>query len=96
VDIFRPLNYSGHRTELAMVISDELAGDSRFTAMHHVPRHIHRIAVTHFGRLIIAGEGCHGRCHEFFAPVTTHSSGRRVSSSDSMATALSYYKLRPP
>jgi hypothetical protein len=51
--------------------------------------------VTHFGRLIIAGEGCHGRCHEFLAPVTSHSSDRRASLSDSMATALAYYKLRP-
>jgi hypothetical protein len=96
VDVLRPLNYSGHRTELATVASDELAGDSRFTALRHIPGHIHHIDVTHFGRLIIVGDGCNGRCHEFLAPVTSHSSDRRASSSDSMATALAYYKLRPP
>jgi hypothetical protein len=36
--------------------SDEFTGDSRFMALRHVPWHIHRTAVTHVSRLIIAGE----------------------------------------
>jgi hypothetical protein len=54
--MLRPIFYFGHRTELAMTASDEFAGGSRFTALHHVLGHIHRIAVTHFGRSIVVGE----------------------------------------
>jgi hypothetical protein len=54
--MLQPIIYSGHRTELATVASDEFTGGSRFTALCHVPGHIHRIAVTHFSRPIIAGE----------------------------------------
>jgi hypothetical protein len=96
VDKLQPLNYSGHRNELATTDSDELADDSRLMALRHIPEHIHRIAVTHFSRLIIAGEGCHGRYHEFLAPVTSCSSGRRASSSNSPATACGLYKLSTP
>ena len=39
-----------------MADSDEFAGDSRFTALRHVPWHIHRIAVTRISRPFIAGE----------------------------------------
>jgi hypothetical protein len=96
VDKLRPLNYSGHCTEIATTDSDELAGDRRLTALRHVPGHIHRIAVTHVGRLIIVGEGYHGRCHKFLAPVTPCSSGRRASSSNSPTTARGLYKLSAP
>ena len=56
MDILRPLNYSDHRTELVTDASDVFAGDSRITALHHVPRHIYRIAVTRLSHRIIAGE----------------------------------------
>jgi hypothetical protein len=56
VEILRPLIYSGHRTERTMADSDEFAEDSRFTALRHVPWHIHRITVTRISRLFIAGE----------------------------------------
>jgi hypothetical protein len=39
-----------------MADSDEFAGDSRFTALRHVPWHIHCTAVTHVSRPIIADE----------------------------------------
>ena len=56
MDILRPLNYSDHRTELVTDASDVFVGDSRFTALLHVPRHIYRIAVTRLSHRIIAGE----------------------------------------
>jgi hypothetical protein len=59
VDKLRPVNYSGHHIELATVESDELAGDRRLTALCHVSRHIRRVTVTRYNRLIIAGESCH-------------------------------------
>jgi hypothetical protein len=59
VDKLRPVNYSGHRIELATVESDELAGDHRLTALRHVSGHIRRVAVTRYKRLIIVGESCH-------------------------------------
>jgi hypothetical protein len=56
VEKLRPLFYSGHRTEHTTADSDEFTGDSHFTALRHVPWHIHCIAVTCISRLFIAGE----------------------------------------
>jgi hypothetical protein len=56
VETLRPLFYSGHHTQQTTVDSDEFAGDSHFTALRHVPWHIHRIAVTRISRPFIAGE----------------------------------------
>jgi hypothetical protein len=46
VETLRPLFYSVHRTQQTTSDSDEFARDNRFTALRHVPWHIHRIAVT--------------------------------------------------
>jgi hypothetical protein len=62
VETLRPLFYSDHYftpatvPEQTMADSDEFAGDSRFTALRHVPWHIHRIVVTRISRPFIAGE----------------------------------------
>jgi hypothetical protein len=56
VETLRPLFYSGHRTKQTTVDSDEFPGNSRFTALRHVPWHIHRITVTRISRPFIAGE----------------------------------------
>jgi hypothetical protein len=39
-----------------MDASDVFAGDSRFTALRHVPGHIYHIAVTRLSHPIITGE----------------------------------------
>jgi hypothetical protein len=56
VETLRPLFYSGHCIEQTTADSDEFARDSRFTALRHVPWHIHRIAVTRISRPFIAGK----------------------------------------
>jgi hypothetical protein len=56
VETLWPLFYSGHRTEQTTADSDEFARDSSFTALRHVPWHIHCIAVTRISRPFIAGE----------------------------------------
>jgi hypothetical protein len=95
-NILWPIVYSDHRTGLAAADSDELAGDSRLTALRHVPWHIHRITVTHSNPLFIARELTTVKGHQSRAPVTSCSSGRRASSSNSPATARGLYKLSTP
>jgi hypothetical protein len=95
VEMLRPLFYSGHRTEQTTAGSDEFARDSCFTALRHVPWHIHRIAVTRISRPFIAGELATVIGHESTAPVTPVFSDRRTSSSKSSATAHVCYKLSP-
>ena len=56
VETLQPLFYSSHRTEQTTADSDEFAGDSRFTALRHMPWHIHRIAVTRINHPFIVGE----------------------------------------
>jgi hypothetical protein len=96
VDKLRPLNYSGHRTELAPVTSDNLTGDCRLPALCHMPGHLHRIAVTRHNSLLIARVIATVIGHQSTVPVTFHSSDRRSSSLEFPATALAYYKLKPP
>jgi hypothetical protein len=88
VDKFRPLNYSDHRTDLATVTSDNLAGDCLLTISCHMPWHLHRIAVTRCNSLLIAGMTAMVIGHQSTAPVTFRSSGRRASSLKFPATAL--------
>jgi hypothetical protein len=73
--------------------SDEFAGDSRLTALRHVPWHIHHITVTRSNLPFIARELATVIGHQSRAPVTSVSSGRRASLFESPATSLAHYKL---
>jgi hypothetical protein len=55
-DKLRPINNSGRRTIFTAVESDNFAGDRRLSALCHVALPFHRVAVTLYGRLIVAGE----------------------------------------
>jgi hypothetical protein len=92
-DILRPIVYSDHRTGLATADSDELTGDSRLTALHHVPWHIHHIAVTHSNPPFIAGELATVVATNHRASDSVSISGRHASPLNSLAAAQECYKL---
>jgi hypothetical protein len=75
---------------------DGFAGDSHFAALRHVPWHINLTAVTHVSSSGGRRRACHGNCHQSRAPATFFFSGRRVSLSNSLATAQARYKLTTP
>jgi hypothetical protein len=93
-DILQPIVYSDHRIGLATAYSDEIADDSRLTALHHVPWHIHRIAVTHSNPPFIADELATVVATNHRASDLVSISGRRTSPLNSLAAAQACYKLR--
>jgi hypothetical protein len=55
-DKLQPINNSDRRTIFIAVESDNFAGDRRLSALCRVALPFQRVAVTLYGRLIIAGE----------------------------------------
>jgi hypothetical protein len=95
-DKLRPINNSGRRTIFTAVESDNFVGDHRLSALCRVALPFHRVAVTLYGRLIVAGEVATTVDTSSHAPVTPCPSDRRASSSKFSATAVEPYKLKPP
>ena len=94
-DKLRTINNSGRRTIFTAVESDNFAGDRRRSALCRVALPFHRIAVTLYGRLIVAGEVATMVDTSSRAPVTPCPSDRRASPLKLPAAALASYKLSP-
>jgi hypothetical protein len=77
------------------VESDELTGDRRLTVLRQLSGHLRHIVVTSYNSPLLAGVIATIVGHQFTALVTFRSSDRRASSLKFLATAHSYYKLKP-
>jgi hypothetical protein len=76
--------------------ADKFTGDGRLLTLRHVPWYLHRITVTRCNSPLITGEIATVIGHQSTAPVLLSFSNHRASSLEFPATALAYYKLRPP
>jgi hypothetical protein len=75
--------------------ADKFTGNGRLLTLRNVPWYLHHITVTRCNSPLITREIATVIGHQSTTPVLSFSN-RRVSSLEFPATALAYYKLRPP